>query len=358
MVENIQEISLFDQVVSFIEKEKFVEANLYSECNLSSLATMRRELLNVITRFQLKPVVFAGIQYLGQFSREEKIYMAILESARKLFLFGVPDAEVGPVPGLFSVPLDEGRYTKDVFLVINGTDYYAAMIAKEIRKDLFEEDKNLYKAFITFDRKIINIVISILNSILIEKKVELPPPIGTTDSFLAEVNQKRMKTVIFNSLLKDISILGDQLYNFSAIDSQSGLFNKRYFYLQLIKEVNRFDRKKLPFSLIFFNLKCEQETLNGSDLSPDDAYAAMAEVIKAGIRKSDDFGFKLREGEFAILLAETPEQGAARVAVRIEDSFKTKNIPGVILKIVISEFNRGKTIKSILEYAEKRLREM
>jgi diguanylate cyclase (GGDEF)-like protein len=148
------------------------------------------------------------------------------------------------------------------------------------------------------------------------------------------------------------------LYNYTAIDSETGLFNKRYFYLQLIKEVNRFDRKKTPFSLVFFNIQLEQEKLSADGFSSDDVYTAMAEVIKGGIRVSDDVGFRIKEREFAIILAETSEQNAARVAVRIEDDFKTKKMPGVTVKVVVTEFNSGKTIKSILEYAENNLKQM
>ncbi len=358
MTNGTSEITLFDEVASFIEKEKFAEAGLYVECNLSSIAAIKKEFENVIVKFQLKPVVFSGIQALSNFSRDEERYKAIGESAKKVYVLGVPDVEIGMIPGLAAVPLDTGRHAKDVFLIINGADYWAALIAKEIKKDEFEAEKNLYKAFITFERKIISKAISILNNLLIEKKVELPPVITSMDSFLAEVNQRKMKTVVFNKLLKQISDFGDQLYHFSAIDSLVGLFNKRYFYLQLIKEVNRFDRKKTPFSLIFFNLKLDQEKLNGVGLSPDDAYIAMGEAIKASIRKSDDSGFKLKEGEFAVILAETSEQIAARVAVRIDDAYKGKNIPGTTVRIVVTEFNTGKTIKSILGYAEKRLKEM
>lgn len=358
MAEGTLEVSLFDQVTSYIEKEKFIEAGLYVECNFAALTAIKSELEDVIIKYQLKPVVFSGIQALSNFTREEKRYRTLLESAKKGYILGIPDAEIGMIPGLATVPLDEGKYSKDVFLIINGADYWAALIAKEIRKDEFEAEKNLYKAFITFERKIISKAISTLNNLLIEKRVEIPPAFATMDSFLADVNEKKMKTVIFNSIMKHISELGDQLYHFSAMDSQVGLFNKRYFYLQLIKEVNRFDRKKTPFSLVFFNLKLDPAKLNEVGLSPDDAYVAMGEVIKAGIRKSDDSGFKLKEGEFAVILAETSEQIAAKVAVRIDDAFKARNIPAVAVRIVVTEFNTGKTIKSILDYAERRLKEM
>lgn len=351
-------ISLFDKVGVLVNKEKFVEAGLYLDCNISSIFELRKELEDIVIKFQLKPVIFSGIQAFSNFARDEKKYRKMAETARKIYILGVPDSEMELIPGLSTVSLNEDEYDKDMFLIINGPDYYVALIAKEIKKDVFEADKSLYKAFITFEKKIINSAITSLNSVLLDKKVEIPPAVSVTDSFLAEVSQKKMKTVLFNTLFKKISNLNDQLYNYAAIDFQTGLFNKRYFYLQLIKEVNRFDRKKTPFSLIFFNMKIEQDKLVAGKFSTDDAYCAMADVIKGEIRISDDLGFRIREREYAVILAETSEQNAAKVAVRIENAFKSREMPGITMKMVVTEFNTGKTIKSILEYAEKNLKQM
>lgn len=350
--------SLFDKVSIFINKEKFAESGVYLDCNFSSILALKKELEDIVVKYQLKPVIFSGIQAFSCFSRDEKRYRKLSETARKIYVFGISDAEMDMIPGLSPVSLEDNEYNKDIFVIINGSEYYAALIAKEIKKDLFEADNSLFKAFITFERKIINSAISLLNSVLLDKKVEIPPAITATDSFLAEVSQKKMKTVLFNSLFKKISDLNDQLYNYAAIDFQTGLFNKRYFYLQLIREVNRFDRKKTPFSLIFFNLKVEEDKLVGEGFSADDAHTAMAEAIKGGIRISDDLGFRIRERDYAIILGETSEQNAAKVAVRIENTFKDKNFPGINVKMVVAEFNTGKTIKSILEYAEKNLKRM
>ncbi len=358
MTETGSTVSLFDKVGIFINKEKFVEAGLYLDCNISSIWELKKELEDIVIKFQLKPVIFSGIQALSNYARVEKTYKKLAETARKIYVFGVPDSEIDRIPGLSPVNLNEDEYTKDIFIIINGSDYYAALIAKEIKKDAFEADKTVYKAFITFERKIINSAISSLNAVLLDKKVEIPPSVSVTDSFLADVNQKKMKTVLFHGLFKKISDLNDQLYNYAAIDFQTGLFNKRYFYLQLIREVNRFDRKKTPFSLVFFSLQFEEEKLGEGGNSTDEAHAAMAEVIKGGIRVSDDLGFRIKEKEYAVILGETSEQNAARVAVRIENAFKEKNIPGVNVKMVVTEFNTGKTIKSILEYAESKLKQM
>jgi diguanylate cyclase (GGDEF)-like protein len=358
MTETVSTISLFDKVGIFINKEKFVEAGLYLDCNISSIWELKKELEDIVIKFQLKPVLFSGIQALSNFAKEETRYKKLAETARKIYIFGFPDSETDMIPGMSPVRLNEDEYTKDIFLIINGSDYYAALIAKEIKKDVFEADKSVYKAFITFERKIINSAISSMNSVLLDKQVEIPPPVSVTDSFLAEVSQKKMKTVLFHNLFKKISDLNDQLYNYAALDFQTGLFNKRYFYLQLIREVNRFDRKKTPFSLIFFSLRFEQDKLSEGETSFDDAHAAMAEVIKGGIRVSDDSGFRIKEKEYAVILGETSEQNAARVAVRIESAFKEKKIPGVNVKMVVTEFNTGKTIKSILEYAENNLKQM
>ena len=105
----------------------------------------------------------------------------------------------------------------------------------------------------------------------------------------------------------------EQTYN----DDLTGLYNQSYLHSLLEQETKRCDRYDLNYSIIFVDLDYFKEVndtyghLVGSQTLKD-----VATLMCKGARDSDVF-FRYGGDEFCIVLLETGEQGAERVANRI-----------------------------------------
>ncbi|HEY9681786.1 MAG TPA: diguanylate cyclase [Oculatellaceae cyanobacterium] len=123
--------------------------------------------------------------------------------------------------------------------------------------------------------------------------------------------------------------LFQQVEKQAVTDAMTGLFNRRYFNEQLIKEIDRFQRFGHAFSFIIVDLdylKKINDTLGHHH--GDAAIKHIANVLKRNVRDVDTVG-RFGGEEFTILLPETDLAPARMVAERICAAIREKPIEGV-----------------------------
>jgi diguanylate cyclase (GGDEF)-like protein len=135
---------------------------------------------------------------------------------------------------------------------------------------------------------------------------------------------ERMVSVLFVTLgvaLWSIERRRDDfsLRTLSATDSLTGLYNTRYFYQELENEIRRVRRygRELSLVLIRVDLLREYNDKHGYG-EGDRVLKEMGQSILGYLRRSD-LGCRFGANEFAVLLPETPSQGAALVGQRLQD---------------------------------------
>lgn len=123
-----------------------------------------------------------------------------------------------------------------------------------------------------------------------------------------------------------------KLEKLSVTDSLTGLFNRRYFDEQLAREWLRAKRKQSPLALLMVdadNFKQLNDRF-GHQLG-DDVLVRLTEAIKAGTRRPGDFAARYGGDEFTVVLPDTDEQQAMKVAQIIRARFREEclalNIP-------------------------------
>lgn len=105
---------------------------------------------------------------------------------------------------------------------------------------------------------------------------------------------------------------------FSLTDSLTGLNNRRCYDQQFETEWNRAARNNAPFSLIMIdidNFKMFNDTYG--HLNGDHALRTVANVLIGTVKRGTDYVFRWGGEEFAVILPDTPRDGAANVAEKI-----------------------------------------
>lgn len=119
----------------------------------------------------------------------------------------------------------------------------------------------------------------------------------------------------------------DSLWKDAVTDELSGLFNQRFFYHCLEREVDRGRRYQSPLALVIIDLD-NFKKYNDTWGHPqgDKALASAARILKDAVRISDTVA-RYGGEEFAIILPQTTLVQAKQMCERIREAIETTPIP-------------------------------
>ncbi len=118
------------------------------------------------------------------------------------------------------------------------------------------------------------------------------------------------------------------LDGFRHVDMDTGLSNRRAILERLTDMLHLTKRYKRPLSLVVFYLRNHstlQETLDPDDLSQ--GYEEIADQLRL-VQRSSDLVARTRADTFALMLPETPLEGAKIVAERTRKALEQRNTIG------------------------------
>ncbi|HHT8994863.1 TPA: sensor domain-containing diguanylate cyclase [Burkholderia cenocepacia] len=125
-------------------------------------------------------------------------------------------------------------------------------------------------------------------------------------------------SVLLSTQLRRRMRAESELILLARTDGLTGLSNRRSFGEVLDREWRRARRTRSVFSLLFVDVdrfKAYNDTYGHQ--AGDDALAAVARCIGDAIRRPTDVAARYGGEEFVVLLPDTPENGAAKIAERI-----------------------------------------
>lgn len=153
----------------------------------------------------------------------------------------------------------------------------------------------------------------------------------------------------------------NRLKRMAVTDSLTRLFNIRYFYNQLEKEIDRYNRYNRPLALMLLdidNFKIFNDTYG--HLEGDRVLVNLGKVVRECLRTMDS-GYRFGGEEFTIILPETTVNEGLVVAERIqkamrETSFSPPSAPEPVittLSIGLTEYASGEPLKEFVRRADK-----
>lgn len=143
-------------------------------------------------------------------------------------------------------------------------------------------------------------------------------------------------------------------------DDLTGLFNQRYFYIQLVKEIERAKRHNRPLAMLLIDIDMFKDFNDTyGHWEGDYVLKKIGEILMKNVREID-MAFRYGGEEFAVLLPDAKHEDAIIVAERIRKAvaanvfypFTLDGQPDIISRTVsigVTEFHVEDNIKSFLK---------
>ncbi len=119
-----------------------------------------------------------------------------------------------------------------------------------------------------------------------------------------------------------------KLAHLSQTDGLTQISNRRFFDESFVQEWKRTKREKQPISLVLFDLDFfKQYNDQYGHLQGDECLRSIAELVASVINRPGDLFARFGGEEFILLLPNTPEAGALKIADQCRELVESLSIP-------------------------------
>lgn len=179
------------------------------------------------------------------------------------------------------------------------------------------------------------------------------------DEFYASVTMRPLqadRSEGFLFVLMDVTERRAQqeiLHRLSITDELTNLYNKRYYFTILPREIARAQRHGSVFSLCYFDLDgFKRFNDERGHVAGDDLLRFVGELTQQAIRRQVDLPFRYGGDEFVLILPETNAEDARRVGERICETVRRQSDGDVTVSFGIVEY-KGESPEELTVRADK-----
>lgn len=144
-----------------------------------------------------------------------------------------------------------------------------------------------------------------------------------------------------------------ELQRLSMTDHLTEIYNSRFFHHRLGKEVERANRQKEVFSLLFLDIDGFKKYNDAYGHTAGDSILKEAgQIILRMIREGVDCGARYGGDEFSVILIDTDLEAAMEIGERIRLAFHQHRNGNISLSMGVAVFKRGDTPERLLKRAD------
>jgi len=171
-------------------------------------------------------------------------------------------------------------------------------------------------------------------------------------------NNKDMSLVLIDDIT-EIEKSRKKLHELSITDELTGIYNRRFIFESIKKEISRSERNGGIYSLMLIDIDFFKKVNDlCGHLGGDEVLKNVASEIKNNIRNMDLFG-RFGGEEFILLLPETDLELALLCAERLRKAVESITFPKVghpiTVSIGVGQYSIGETLDDILDRVDKAL---
>jgi len=131
-----------------------------------------------------------------------------------------------------------------------------------------------------------------------------------------------------SELIYNLKIINDKLEKASITDALTGLYNRGYFSERLATDWAMCQRASLPLALLIIDVDYFKEYNDAyGHLKGDECLQKIAAILEQTVERKTDLASRFGGDELAVILYDTDEEGAVKVAKRITAMLKEQKIP-------------------------------
>lgn len=177
---------------------------------------------------------------------------------------------------------------------------------------------------------------------------------------MMSVSQVREQGDAENSVLsicRDITQqkqLENELKELTIKDGLTNLYNQRYFHERLQVEIERARRQSHPLSLLLFDVdRFKEYNDTKGHLEGDKVLKGIGDVVRECTRDYVDIACRYGGDEFTVILPETDQDLARRIAERIRTSFLARKFGNCTLSVGVMTYRQDSTPQSFIRFADE-----
>ncbi|NIO04880.1 MAG: diguanylate cyclase [Proteobacteria bacterium] len=153
-------------------------------------------------------------------------------------------------------------------------------------------------------------------------------------------------------------ILRNKLYFRAITDELTDLYNRRYFYQKLKREIDRARRQGRPLSIIMLDVdNFKRFNDQYGHLEGDVLLRTIARVLQFSVRQHVDCVFRYGGDEFVVVLPEADEETARAIGCRMQNKFRETAPAGAGLSLGVAAFRDDLEVETLIQLADQRMYE-
>ncbi|NOK60524.1 MAG: GAF domain-containing protein [Chloroflexi bacterium AL-W] len=182
------DISLFHSAASQFDHLR----NVHS---VTTMNTISHLIEKQVIKLELPVVFYAGFQRFSNFPYQSKYYERLGKVCDQVYIFGVPDIRLAPIPGVTFIGLDaDSPLVEEWFLVVDSPAFWTTLIAKQVDEYYSTMRNRQFDGIWSYDEDVVgHVARDMARTVQREYKRITQRDYATQNAYITEINHYFMR---------------------------------------------------------------------------------------------------------------------------------------------------------------------